>query len=55
MKPKITVIVEGGVVQEVLIENGAADVFVRDYDCEGDGGELVRDDHGDPYNESHYT
>ena len=48
--PLITVIVEGGVVQNVTFENGPARVIVRDYDTEGaDPAELDTDGNGDCY------
>jgi hypothetical protein len=48
--PLITVIVVGGVVQDVTFENGAARVIVCDYDTEGaDPAELDTDGNGDRY------
>lgn len=48
--PLITVIVEGGVVQDVIFENGPARVIVCDYDTEGaDPAELDTDGNGDRY------
>ena len=48
--PVITVIVVGGVVQDVTFENGPARVIVCDYDTEGtDPAELDTDGNGDRY------
>jgi hypothetical protein len=48
--PLVTVTIEGGVVQNVAIENGPARVVVRDYDTEGsDPTTLHTDANGDRY------
>lgn len=49
--PHIVVTVEGGVIQHVDIEDGTAQVEVRDYDTEGSNepGDIQRDPDGTPY------
>jgi hypothetical protein len=56
MVPLITVIVVGGVVQDVTFENGPARVIVCDYDTEGaDPAELDTDGNGDRYLRSDWS
>ena len=50
--PTVTVIMEGGVVQNVVAEGGAVRVLIKDYDIEGLDPEVYdirRDESGDPY------
>src|SRR3546814_7679798 len=50
--PTVTVIMEGGVVQDVVAEGGTVRVLVKDYDIEGldpEADDIRRDENGDPY------
>jgi hypothetical protein len=47
--PKIIIIVEGGVVQDVIIRNVSVIVEVRDYDTDGTDDNIATDDNGDVY------
>lgn len=53
-KKLVTVIVEGGVIQNITVPKGVT-VIVRDYDIEGyEGEDLLIDDNGEDYIESRY-
>jgi uncharacterized Rossmann fold enzyme len=53
MKPKITIIVSGGAVQDVVKENTNIDLVIHDYDIEPHDTEnrrdCYKDEHGDTY------
>lgn len=50
--PTVTVIMEGGLVQDVVVEGGTVHVLVKDYDTEGldpEVHDIRRDENGDAY------
>ena len=49
--PTVTVVLEGGVVQDVAVPLGVR-VVVRDYDIDGSEVDLAEDENGDHYLEA---
>lgn len=52
MPDQITIIMEGGIIQEILDMPQGTNIVVKDYDSEMyDIDELEKDEHGDEYKE----